>query len=85
MGMLAAKLTEEDGRRAQALWAEYQQAHDVSDRIGQTVGVEPESGAMWFGESIVDVVDQRNAAGVHRLLFFIRAGYDAYYRKGARG
>ena len=82
--MLTTRLTEEDGKRAEARWAEYQRTHDVGDRIGQTVGIEPETGAMWFGESIIDVVDQRDAAGVHRPLFFIRVGWDHYYRKGGR-
>ena len=38
--MLATKLTEEDAKRAEALWAENQRTHDVSDRVGQTVGTE---------------------------------------------
>src|SRR5438874_11369895 len=77
-GMLTTKLTEEDARRAEALWAEYQKTHDVTDRIGETVGIEPETGAMWFGESIIDVADQRDAAGMHRPLHVIRVGSDAY-------
>lgn len=82
--MVAGKLTEADAQRAEALWAEYQRSHDVSDRIGETVGIEPETGAMWFGESIIDVADQRDNAGVHRPLHFIRVGFKTYFRKGRR-
>jgi hypothetical protein len=85
LSVVTRRLTEADGRRAEALWAEYQTKHDVSDRIGQTVGIDPETGALWFGESIIDVVDQRDAAGVHKPLHFIRVGSKAYYRKGGRG
>lgn len=82
--MPTAALTEEDARRAEACWAEYQRAHDVSDRTGQTVGIEPVTGSLWFGESIPDVVNQRNAAGIRKPLHFVRVGSDAYYRKGGR-
>lgn len=77
-------LTEEDARRAEARWAEYQRMHDVSDRIGQTAGIEPETGRIWFGESILDVADQCNATGLSKSLHFVRVGSDAYYRKGGR-
>ena len=34
--------------------------------------------------SIQDVVDQGDAAGVHRPLHFVRVGSETYYRKGGR-
>ena len=82
--MTPVVLTEVEARSAEALWAEYRRSHDVSAMAGQTVGIEPETGRMWFGESIVDVVQKRDAAGVHRPLHFIRVGSASYYRKGAR-
>lgn len=33
-----------DTARAREIWAEYQCQHDVSDRMGQAVGIEPISG-----------------------------------------
>src|SRR5262245_61495402 len=82
MSVVTGRLTEAEGRRAEALRAEYQRTHDVSDRVGQTAGIDPETGALWFGESILEVVDQRDAAGVHKPLHFIRVGSKAHYRKG---
>jgi len=80
--METTALTEDDARRAEALWAQYQNTHDTLGRLGQTVGMEPVTGTLWFGDSIADVVNQRNAAGVSKPLHFMRVGYDAYYRKG---
>jgi hypothetical protein len=67
--------TPADTEKAQQIWADYQREHDVSDRIGQAVGIEPHSGQLWFGESILEVVDQRDAAGVDAPLFFERVGF----------
>jgi hypothetical protein len=71
-----------DTAKAKQIWADYQKDHDVSDRTGQTAGIDPHSGRIWFGESILDVVAQRDAEGIEGLLFFERVGSDAYFRKG---
>jgi hypothetical protein len=76
--------TDEDIERADRAWDEYQQAHDLRDRVGQTAGVDPETGRVWFGESIGDVAVQREAEGLSTPLFFYRVGYSTYYRKGRR-
>ncbi|MEX2138176.1 MAG: hypothetical protein WD894_02860 [Pirellulales bacterium] len=73
-----------DTEKAKQIWADYQRQHDVSDKFGMTAGVEPHTGRIWFGESIGDVVDQRDAEGVDAPLFFERVGFDAYFRKGGR-
>ena len=79
-----AFLTEADSQRAEAFWADYQTSHDVSGRIGSAAGIDPETGAIWFGESIVDICKQLRAQGVTRPLHFVRVGSATYYRKGAR-
>jgi hypothetical protein len=71
-----------DVARAQQIWDEYQKQHDVSDRIGQAAGIDPVSGRLWFGESIVDISKQLEAEGIARPLFFVRVGSSAYLRKG---
>jgi hypothetical protein len=73
-----------DIARAEQIWAEYQKKHDVSKQKGQTVGIDPRTGSLWFGDSIQDVVSQRNSDGNDAPLFFIRVGYPTYYRKGRR-
>ena len=76
--------TESDTARAKELWADYQREHDLSGRQGQTVGIDPASGALWFGDSIGDVVSQRDSAGLDTPLFFERVGAQTYWRKGGR-
>jgi len=75
--------TAEDTERALRAWEEYRQFHDISACIGQTAGIEPRSGRVWFGESIPDVLRQRDAEGIDAPLFAVRVGYDYYYRKGS--
>ena len=33
--------TEADTAKALQIWADYQRDHDVSDRVGQAVGIDP--------------------------------------------
>jgi hypothetical protein len=74
--------TEADSNRAQEIWSDYQQHHDLSDKIGQTAGIDPASGRIWFGESVQAVIAQRDADGSDSPLFFVRVGSATYYRKG---
>jgi hypothetical protein len=80
--MTVANWTEADSNRAQAIWSEYQQRNDVSGNLGQTVGIDPVSGNVWFGESVQAVIAQRDADRIANPLFFIRVGSPTYYRKG---
>ena len=74
--------TEADSRTCKQIWAEYQKQHDITDRIGQTAGIDPKSGQIWFGDSIQEIVQQRQVEGLTSPLFFERVGYEAYLRKG---
>ena len=78
----ATDWTPADTEKAKQIWAEYQRQHDVSEKIGQTAGIEPRSGRIWFGHSIGDVVDQRDAEGTDAPLFLERVGFPTYFRKG---
>ena len=82
--MTVAKLDHIDTERALQIWADYTAAHDLSDRHGQAAGIDPKSGRIWFGKDMLDVVDQMNAAGEFRPLFYVRVGYPSYWRKGGR-
>ena len=73
-----------DSRKAKQTWEEYQQQHNLSDRIGQTVGIDPKSRRIWFGTSIRDIVLQRNGKGLNSPLFFQRIGSKTYFRNGGR-
>ena len=77
--------TEVDSVKSKQIWVEYQQQHDLSDRIGQTVGIEPKSGRIWFGSSIRDIVLKRDAEGLKSPLFFERIGSQTYFRDSRNG
>jgi hypothetical protein len=80
--MMVSKWSKADSSRAQAIWSEYEQHHDVSENLGQTAGIDPSSGRIWFGESIQDVIAKRDADRTSAPLFFLRVGSPTYYRKG---
>ncbi len=68
-------LTDADSMKAKNIWSEYLQNHDVSDRTGQTAGIDPKSGRIWFGKSIIDIVNQQKAEGVFVPLFLNGLGF----------
>ncbi len=80
--MTVSNWTEADSHRAQEIWSEYQQHHDLSEKRGKTVGIDPANGCLWFGESVQDVIAQRDAYGSETPLFFVRVGSATYCRKG---
>ena len=79
--MPALRMTDGELARAQQLWDEYQKQHDLSERKGQAAGIDPISGRIWFGESIVDIANHLQQEGLDLPLFFVRVGSSAYYRK----
>ena len=76
--------TEDDSRTCKQIWAKYQKQHDITDRIGQTAGIDPKSGQIWFGDSALEIVKKRETEGLTSPLFFERVGYEAYLWKGGR-
>lgn len=80
--MSIAEWTTADSARAQEIWLDYYKRHDVSAKAGKTAGIEPRSGSIWFGDSIQDVIAQRDAEGNKSPLYFVRVGFETYYRKG---
>jgi hypothetical protein len=73
--------TEADTARALEIWAEYQRTHDVSDRVGQAVGIDPANGRVWFGADVVEIQLRREAAGETRMIYVLRVGCDYYHLK----
>ena len=61
--MTVSNWTEADSNRAREIWSEYQRHHDLSEKTGRTAGIDPASGRIWFGDSIQDVIAQRDADG----------------------
>ena len=82
--MTVSTWTESDTTKAEQIWSDYQEHHDLSTSVGKTAGIDPHTGRVWIGESIQDVLSQRNADDIDSLLFFERIGSRTYYRKGGR-
>lgn len=80
--MTVSRGTDIDSNRAWEIWSDYQRQHNVSEKQGQTAGIDPATGHVWFGDSIQEVIAQRDAAASHAPLFFVRVGQATYYRKG---
>jgi hypothetical protein len=76
--------TAADTQRAIGIWTNYQATHDVSASVGQTAGIEPDTGRVWFGSSAQDIARQMEAAGGQRPFYAVRVGADHYVRKGGR-
>lgn len=81
--MVAQSWTERDTTRACEIWSEYQIQHDTSQIQGQTAGIDPASGRIWFGESAAEIAQQLQNEGLSQPLFFVRVGFDHYLRKGS--
>lgn len=45
------------------IWSEYLQHHDLSGKEGQTAGIDPVTGRIWFDDGVQDVVARRDADG----------------------
>ncbi len=82
--MTVSNWPEADSNRARQIWSGYLQHHDLSGRAGQTAGIDPVSGRVWLGDSIQDVIGQRDANGSDAPLFFMRVGSSTHYRNGGR-
>jgi hypothetical protein len=82
--MIAAQWTDADTDRAIEFWNRYQRENDVSNRIGETAGIDPVTGRVWFGESAKDIWRQMDEEDIDTPLYYVRVGYDYYVRKGGR-
>lgn len=71
-GIAAPILTEGLATRAQEIWSDYQQSHDLSEKAGQTAGIDPATGRIWFGESVQGVIAERVADAIDSPLYFVR-------------
>ncbi len=81
---VSSNWTQADTSRAIQIWSQYQQQHDVAGLIGQTAGIDPASGRVWFGDSATDIWEQMDAQGIETPLYYVRVGSDYYVRKGGR-
>lgn len=78
-------LTNDERTTAERIWAEYQSAHDLSERSGDIAGIDPHSGRVWIGEWFDDVIAQRDADGIDSPLLFQRIGSPTVLRNLRKG
>ncbi|MBW3540163.1 MAG: hypothetical protein KY476_07830 [Planctomycetes bacterium] len=74
--------TDADTAAARRIWEQYQQLHDLSERVGQMAGIDPKTGNVWFGEWVTDITAERRKQGLAGPLFFERVGYPTGLRIG---
>jgi hypothetical protein len=70
--MSGSNSTVVDAAKAREIWTEYQRQHDVSDRLGQPVGIDPVSRRIWFGRKALDIARQMRAEGIDRPFYCVR-------------
>ena len=68
--------------RARQFWDTYQKNHDLTALTGHTAGIDPENGRVWVGETAEDILAQLEAEGLRTPLYFVRIGFDHYFRRG---
>jgi hypothetical protein len=81
---MSSEWTDADSLHALQIWDDYQRLHDVSQRQGEAVGIDPATGQVWFGRTALEIRKQMEASGHVTPLFFLRVGQDHYVRKGGR-
>ena len=82
--MEKSRWSQTDTDKAKRIWKEYEQNNDLSSHIGETAGIDPNNGQIWFGESIRSIVSKREQEGFTSPIFFQRVGSETYYHKGIR-
>jgi hypothetical protein len=82
--MPSSSVPKVDIERAEQVWAEYCETHDMSELQDKAAAIEPQSGRVWIGESALNLRDQMRADGVDAPVYLIRVGSDHYLRKGGR-
>jgi hypothetical protein len=73
-----------DVNKAQQIWAEYERSHDLTDRQSEAVGIDPETGEVFFGESAKAITLRLVREGRNRPLYFRWVNNPIYGRKGRR-
>jgi hypothetical protein len=70
--------------KAKRIWADYEQSHDLTGREREAVGIDPDTGEVFFGESALAITLQLVREGRNRPLYFRWVDNPIYGRKGRR-
>lgn len=76
-------LTDEQLDHAREIWARYQLTHDLTDKQGHIVAIDPTSGRIWMGDDIIKIPERMLAEeGQITLCLYERVGDSALWSKG---
>jgi hypothetical protein len=73
-----------DVDKAKRIWAEYERDHDLAGRESEAVGIDPDTGEVFFGESAKAITLRLVREGRNRPLYFRWVNNPIYGRKGRR-
>ena len=68
--------------KAERIWEDYERNHDLTGREREAVGIDPETGEVFFGESAGAITLRLVKEGRNRPLFFRWVDNPIYGRKG---
>jgi hypothetical protein len=82
-------MTEETKRhfdmdKVRAVWAEYERSHDLTGKERLAVGIDPDTGEVFLGESAIEIGKHLKREGRFRPLFYRWVGDPYYIHKGGR-
>jgi hypothetical protein len=64
------------------IWAEYQRTHDLTGMERKAVGVDPDTGEVFIGDSAIDIGARLEQEGRFRPLYYRRVSSPYYTRHG---
>jgi hypothetical protein len=73
-----------DMDRVNQVWADYERTHDLNGKEHLAVGIDPEAGEVFIGNSAKEIIARLRDEGRFRPLFFRWVNDPFYIHKGAR-
>ena len=73
-----------DTEKAKQIWAEYERTHDLSGMEKLAVGIDPETGDVHFGKSMMEIGERLRSEGRFKPLFYRWVSDPSYFHRGVR-
>jgi hypothetical protein len=82
--MSAATKSKLDADKANRIWDEYVRTHDLTGKERMAVGIDPQTGAVYLGESASEISERLKQEGSFRPLYYRWVLTPYYSRKVGR-
>ena len=69
---------------AKRIWVEFERTNDLSGREHLAVGIDPDTGEVFLGESAIEISTRLRREGTFRPLYYRWVNDPSYFHKGAR-